>query len=303
MRIKISITVIISLLLCFSAQAQESLYHIDGNSDYRHALELMQKEKYNTAQKFFQSAFEQYKDQNSELRKLSQYYIAYCAVRMFNEDAEYYTLKFVGENPDDPLVNEAYFNLAGYFYSRKKWKQAIDYYKLTDTEKLNRDQWSEYYFKIGYAYFSKKEFDLAKTAFYHIIDLDTKYTSPALYYYSHIHYDEENYQTALNGFLRLTKDKTFGPVAPYYIVQIYYEQGMYKEITEFTPGILENVTSKRLPEVVRITAEAFAQLGQYSESLPYYKTFLDSALTVTKEDKYEAGYAFYKVQGRPVFIV
>ncbi len=294
MRIRISIVIVISLILCISGLAQESLYYVDGNSDYRQAMELMQKEKFSVAQKFFQSAFNQYSEENTELRSWSQYYIAYCAVRLFNEDAEYLTLKFVGENPDNPLVNEAYFNLAGYFYARKKWKQANDYYMLVDIEKLTRDQWSEYYFKLGYAYFSKKKYDLAKPAFYHIIDLDTKYTPPALYYYSHIHYAEENYQTSLNGFLRLTKDKTFGSVAPYYIVQIYYEQGRYKEITEFTPGIIDKVTKKRLPEVSRITAEAFAQLGQYQESLPYYNTFLDSSATVTKDDKYEAGYAFYK---------
>lgn len=287
-------SIFLTTVICFSSLAQESLLHIDGNNDFRRGMELMEKEKYSTAQQFFKSAFEQYQDENSELRSRSQYYIAYCAVRMFNEDSEYLTLKFIGDNPDDPLVNEAYFNLAGYFYARKKWKQSIDYYKLTDTEKLTPDQWSEYYFKLGYAYFSKKEFDKAKPAFYHIKDLDTKYTSPALYYYSHIHYDEENYQTALNGFLRLTKDKTFGPVAPYYIVQIYYEQGRYLEITEYAPGIVENVTNKRLPEVTRITAEAFARLGRYEESLPYYKTFLDSAASVTKEDKYEAGYAYYK---------
>lgn len=296
MRFKISIIVTLVLILYNPGSAQESLYNVDENSDYRRALDLMQKEKYNTAQKFFQSAYLRYKDQNTELRMLSQYYIAYCAVRLFNEDAEYQTLKFIGENPDEPLVNQAYFNLAGYFYSRKKWGKAVNYYLLTDTEKLTRDQWSEYYFKLGYAYFSQKDINQAKTAFYHIIDLDTKYTSPALYYYSHIHYDEENYQTALNGFLRLTKDKTFGPVAPYYIVQIYYKQGRYKEITEYAPDIIDNVTHKRLPEVNRITANAYAQLGQYSESLHYYKTFLDSASVVSKEDKYEAGYAFYKAE-------
>jgi tetratricopeptide (TPR) repeat protein len=256
----------------------------------------MQKEKYSTAQKFFLSAFEQYKDQNTILSSRSQYYIAYCAVRLFNDDAEYYTLKFIGENPDDPLVNEAYFNLAGYFYARKKWNKSLEYYERTDIEKLTRDQWSELYFKQGYAYFSLKEFGKARVAFYHIIDLDTKYTSPALYYYSHIHYDEENYQTALKGFLRLMKDKTFGPVVPYYIVQIYYKQGRYQEITEFAPGIIDNVTEKRLPEVTRILAAAYAHLGKYPESLPYYTIYLDSASTVTKEDKYEAGYAFYKAE-------
>jgi TolA-binding protein len=213
---------------------------------------------------------------------------------LFNEDAEYLTFRFVGENPESPLVNEAYFNLAGYFYARKRWRNSIEYYLKVNPDRLTMEEWSEYYFKKGYAYFSVDDYENAKTTFYHIKDVDTKYTPPAVYYYSHIHYEEKNYQTALNGFLRLTSDATFGPVVPYYIVHIYYLQGRYKEIIDFAPGIINKVTDKRLAEVARITAEAYAELGQYKESLPYYKTYLDSAKTVTKEDKYQVGYANYK---------
>ena len=134
----------------------------------------------------------------------------------------------------------------GYFYARKKWSDAINYYKKTDPDKLEKEQWGEYYFKQGYAYFSKDDFEQAKTSFYVIKDVDTKYTAPALYYYSHIHYEQGNYQTALDGFLKLTSDKTFGPIAPYYIVQIYFKQERYKEIVDFAPGMISKVTEKRL---------------------------------------------------------
>jgi TolA-binding protein len=231
---------------------------------------------------------------NSQIRTQSQYYIAYCAVRLFNDDAEYLTYKFIGENPESPLVNVAYFNLAGYFYARKRWRQAIEYYQKVSPDDLERNEWSEYYFKLGYSYFSTRQEDLAKPAFYRIKDVNTKYTPPAIYYYSHIHYKEKNYQTALNGFLRLTNDRTFGPIAPYYIVQIYYKQGRYEELVNYAPGIMHKVTHKRLDEVARITAEAFTQLGRYEESVPFYRTYLDSANYIRKEDKYQAGYAFYK---------
>ncbi len=288
---------VLLLSVCFSClhlQSQETLINTHDDADFIRGMELLKKEKYSTAQQFFESTYARTKNDNSELRTLSQFYIAYCATRLFNEDAEYLTFKFVGENPESPLVNEAFFNLAGYFYARKKWNDAVEYYLKVDADKLTRDQWSECYFKLGYCYFSNGDYEKAKPALYRVKDVDTKYTPPALYYYSHIHYEEKNYQTALDGFLRLTKDETFGPIAPYYIVQIYYMQGRFKEIVDFAPGIMNKVTDKRLAEVARITAEAFAQQGQYKESLPYYKTFLDSADHVRKEDKYQAGYASYK---------
>ena len=294
MRLKFFLTILFLLLIILQSNAQQSYLHIQEDNDFRKGIELLEKEKYNTAQKFFEQSLARYQNTSTEIRTLSQYYIAYCAVRLFNEDSEYLTQEFVNDNPESPLINEAYFNLAGYFYARKKWKNAIEYYDISDPEKLTKDQWSEYYFKLGYAYYMVKDSEKAKPILYRIKDIDTKYTAPALYYYSHIHYEEENYQTALNGFLRLTKDKTFGAIAPYYIIQIYYKQERYKEIIDFAPGMIDKVTDKRLAEVARITAEAYAQLGKYEESLPYFQTFLDSASFVTKEDKYQAGYAFYK---------
>jgi len=294
MRLNFFFIILFLLLIIVQSNAQQSYLHLQEDNDFRRGLELLEKEKYNTAQKFFEQTLARYQNTSTEIRTLSQYYIAYCAVRLFNEDSEYLTQEFVNDNPESPLINEAYFNLAGYFYARKKWKDAIEYYDMSDPEKLTKDQWSEYYFKLGYAYYMVKDTEKAKPILYRIIDIDTKYTEPALYYYSHIHYEEENYQTALNGFLRLTKDKTFGAIAPYYIIQIYYKQERYKEIVDFAPGMIDKVTNKRLAEVARITAEAYAQLGKYEESLPYFQTFLDSASFVTKEDKYQAGYAFYK---------
>lgn len=290
---------ILFLLITFflsGVSGQESAYHTEGRENYQRGLEFLEKEKYNTAQKFFEAALEETDQSNSELRSLAQYYMAYCAVRLFNEDAAYLTRKYVGENPEHPRVNEAWFNLAGYYYARKKWRDAIDHYEKADPVRLTEEQQAEYYFKIGYAHFSVNEPEQARVYFYRITDKDTKFTPPARYYYAHIHYDEENYQTALNGFLRLVDDETFGPIAPYYIVQIYYRQGRYKEIIEFAPGMMDQVTSSRLAEVSRIIASAYAHEGMYRESLPYFTTFMDSAKVVRKEDKYEAGYAFYKAE-------
>ena len=58
--------------------------------------------------------------------------------------------------------------------------------------------------------------------FSEIKDIDTDYTPPAIYYFSHIAYEDKKYETALEGFMRLKTDETFGPVVPFYIAQILY---------------------------------------------------------------------------------
>ncbi|MBN1952775.1 MAG: tetratricopeptide repeat protein [Bacteroidales bacterium] len=293
-RFKSYLLLLLALGLFMPGFSQETILHINEGSEFRRALDLFEKEKYSTAQQIFQQIAEDDSYSDSYERTQAEYYIACCAVRMFNEDAEYLTYQFAGKHPESPLVNQAYFNLADYFYARKRWRQAIEYYLKTDADQLSKDQWSEYYFKLGYSYFSAKDFDKAKPVFYRIKDVNTRYTPHALYYYSHIHYDEGNYQTALEGFLKLLNNRSFGSIAPYYVVQIYYKQGRFGELVDFAPGVMDQIADSRLDEVARITAEAFAQLGRYKESVPYYRTYLDSANYLRKEDKYQAGYAFYK---------
>ena len=95
---------------------------------------------------------------------------------------------------------------------------------------------SELYFKRGYSYFATKNNEKAKPDFYEIKDVDNKYAHPANYYYSHIAYQEKNYETALTGFTRLLNSETFSTVVPYYITQIYFIQGKYTDVVRNAPA-------------------------------------------------------------------
>lgn len=285
---------LLGFILMNTLFSQSTAWYNDEDATYKQAKDLYDKEKYSTAQKLFFDVYNQHKNEQTVIKSLSQFYIAQCAIRLFNADAEYYTNEFIRDNPNNNLVNEAYFSLGGYFYTLKQWNDGLKAYSKTEWQKLNKEQQSEYFFKKGYCYFMKDDNEQAKLCFYEIKDKNTKFTSPALYYYSHIHYTEENYQTALNGFLKLTNDKTFGPIVPYYVVQIYYMQGKYEEIVNFVPGIIDNVTEQRIDEVARIAAEAFFKLERYSESIRFFKKYMQVASTPAPEATYQYAYSLYK---------
>lgn len=292
---KYFILIIVSILSLSFVNGQSTVYHTDNDAVFRDAMDHFQKEKYNTAQKLFQEAYNNY-NSGTELKNVSQFYIAQCAVKLFNADAEYLSNNYINNNVGAPRVNEAYFNLAGYFYALKKWRDCIDTYSKVDVYALTNEQQAELHFKKGYGFFMKKDYESARIAFYEIKDKNTKFTAPAKYYYAHIHYQEENYQTALNEFLSLTKDKTFGPIAPYYIVQIYYMQKKYEEIIAFTPGIINTVTEKRLAEVARITGEAFFKLEQFDTAIVYFEKYMEAAPSAADDAVYQLAYSYYKTE-------
>lgn len=277
--------------------AQQTFYHTGDDLQYRQGLELYENGKYSAAQQIFDKYIEDHPGENSDYFSSSNYLSAMCAVKLFNNDAESRVIKFLNENPENPLRNDAIFNLAAYFYQRKNYNAALDYYSQVDKFKLFESDLAEYYFKSGYCYFLKDDMDKARYAFGQIKDRDSKYSSPALYYYSHINYTQGNYNNALEGFIRLQNDASFSPIVPYYLTQIYFKQKKYDEVVKLGPSLMENVTEKREPEIARITGESYIKLNLFEEAIPFLEKFQETGGSdITKEDKYTLAFAFYKTR-------
>jgi TolA-binding protein len=294
MSLKHIVSVVITLLICNLTDAQKTYYHTDDDMQYRQALELYENGKYSAAQVAFDDYLANHAGKNSDQVSNSEFYASMAAVRLFNNDAEGRMIRFLERNPENPHRNEAVFNLANYFYQKKSYNNALIYYEKTDVTRLKREDAAEYQFKKGYCFFLKEEFDAARLAFSQVKDLDTKYTAPALYYYSHINYIQGNYETALTGFLRLKNDQNFGPIVPYYMTQIYYKQNKYDEVVKYAPALMENATEKRGPEIALIAGESYVQLNLFQEAIPYLEKYIETGSNISRETKYSLAYAYYR---------
>ncbi len=289
------ISLVSLLLLCtFSGlQAQKSAAYFYGDEQFNEALELYEHEKYGAARDLFAEVVENYGSVKSEIRTQAMFYLAMCAVELYNADAEYQVYEFIAENPESPLTNVAAFRLADYFYDRKNWPSSISWFNRVDRYKLSRAELSEYYFKKGYAYYMRKDYENARVTLYEIIDVDSPYNAPALYYYSHINYSQENYQTALNGFERIKDDPMFSSIAPYYIAQILYIQHKFAEVIEFAPPLIDSVAENRLGEMAKIIGESYFNLERYKEAIPFLDIYRDNTRSYTLRDRYQLAFAYY----------
>lgn len=282
-------------LFCSIAVAgQESLYHTSTDQDYRKGIELYDNGKYSAAQQFFDKYLESHPNDNSEQISNSSYFSAMCSIQLLNNDAESRVQKFLKENTDNPLSNNIRFNLAGYFYQRRSYNSALDYYKLVDESTLPAADREEFHFMSGYCYFLKEEYDEARYHFSQIKDGNTKYAAPAVYYYSHINYTQDNYETALEGFLRLKDDQNFGPIIPYYVTQIYFRQEKYDKVVEYAPSLMDRAAESRKAELAGMIGSSYIKLNRFKEAIPYLEQSLESNRYATRENKYELAYAYYK---------
>ncbi len=275
------------------SDAQQTLIYKNPDADYKLAVELFEKEKYSAAQDMFYKILEEL-DENSVLKSDAEYYIAMCAIGLFNNNAEYLFTKLIEEHPENSKVKRSNFELASFEFRKKKYRNALEYFDKVDVYDLDQDQKSEYYFKTGYSYLKTDEIKKATTAFYEIKDIDSKYFAPANYYYGHLLYADGNYETAIQSFRKIEDDETFKSIIPYYVIQIYYLQGKYDELMELAPKLLRSASEKREPEIAHIAGEAMIRSGKYKEAIPYLELFEEkSRKSPTRDDNYQLAYAYY----------
>ncbi|HKL37543.1 MAG TPA: tetratricopeptide repeat protein, partial [Bacteroidales bacterium] len=283
------------IITAFTAEAQEAMDLSWENQAYRQGLELFHKEKYAAAQEQFEIALEQMKGPERGIRANARYYNAICAMELYHPDAEYLLDRFISKHPENEKVNKAYFQMGRYQYRREHFEKVIKWFEDVKIRKLSGEQQAEFYFKKGYSHYHIGELSEASQAFYEIKDRNETFSGPALYYYSHIAYEQENYQTALDGFRQLTDDRTFAPIMPYYITQIYYLQEKYNQVTEYAPQFVRSASTRRMPEIAKIIGDSYYQLNQYDSSLTYLQLHREKTEKMRRKDHYQLGYVAYKL--------
>lgn len=288
--------VILILLFSFLARpldAQEKNLMINPDNDYHKGLELFENEKYGSAQVYFQKVIDYYEDQEVENKSNAEYYSAICAVELYHADAEYLISQFIAKYPESSKVNEAKFVMGKFQYRNKRYKDAIFWLDQVDNTKMTDEEVAELYFKRGYSYFMLNDFDRAGTNFYEIKDKRNTYSAPAVYYYAHIAYHQKNYETALQGFQRLSDNPTFAPVVPYYITHIFYFQGKYDEVIEYAEPLIESAAAARLSEIAKIIGDSYYRKKDFTNALKYFEIHKENSDNLSREDYYQLGYAYY----------
>ena len=267
-------------------------YSSEYASFYR-GEELFEKEQYSAAKKTFSTFIDGFNDKNDPQYIKARYYEGLAALALYNNDGIQLLMKFNHDFPENIYKNSIYFKIGQHYYQTKKYQEATEWFERTDISQIDTSHIAEYHFKLGYAYFQLGEFSTARNHLFEVKEGESKYAAPAMYYFSHISYQNETYQTALEGFLTLTKNATFKDEVAYYIIQIYYLQGDYERIIEFAPGPTD-ISSKELsPEMNLLIGDAYFKTERYDESVYYLENYSAKG-TPKREDDYQLGYAYMK---------
>lgn len=292
-------------LMAASALAQQTAWQ-DVNRAYKSGLELFERGKFSSASKQFDKAEEirtkstLQLDENVELTLLKEnirYYQAICALELDESNAESLFLKYIRDFPASANSKAAYFQIGKYYYSKKDYAKAIEWFKQIGSGNLAGAENTEYKFKLAYSQFMTEDYASSKPVFEELKDQNSPYQEASIYYYAYLSYLNAEYKTALNEFERLKGSKTYENSYPYYITALYFLDKRYDEVLAYALPILQTTKQESETEMFRIVAATYFIKGDLAKSKEFYDKFQagDQGRTQNNQDSYQIGYIHYKL--------
>jgi len=273
--------------------AQNTLVKSSPDDLYRNGLELIDKQKFGAARESFTQFI---KLQPNTIKAIdAEYYVAYCALSLFNSDGEGLVNSFIEKYPYHAKTAIAYFDLGGLYYNNKKYDKAIEYYEKVNDENLSETQKNERYFKLGYAYFTGKNFDKALPNFNFIKNKNNTYTYAACYYAGYIELKNNAFEDALSDLTKAEKNEEYQPLIPHMITKIYYRQSKFDDVISYGEKSIQNSTIQSKSEISLMVADAWFFKKDYKKALENFDNYIKEEKSVaSKEVTYRIGYSQYK---------
>lgn len=280
----------------FQLSGQNTLVKTTDDDLFRTGLELLSHAKYSAAREIFQ----QYVDlgKNNLMTIEAEYYIAFSAMNLFNSDSETLFENFIAKYPHHSKSALAYYELANFNFNNKKYDKAIEYYEKVEFSRLSADQQSERNFKLGYSYFTKKDFDKAEPLFNDVKRSDQKHSYAASYYAGYIELKNGRYEEAMADLKKAEQNEAYKPLVPVMIANLYYRQGLYDELIEYSEKTLnggdQNVQGK--DEIFLLTADAYFYKKDYAKAAENFRKYKTEYKGRTNpEVAYRQGFSEYKI--------
>jgi tetratricopeptide (TPR) repeat protein len=285
--------VIIGLFFSLSVSAQMTAKYTNEYLVFQRAQDLFDKEQYGAARNEFRVYIDKCTQKNDPTYTKALYYEAMSALALQQNDAVSLVEDFCRNYPESIYKVNVYCKLGFYHYTKKDFKTTIHWLTKVEKKDIPKEVREEYNFKLGYSYFQLKKYLEARNSFYEVKNSKSQFGAPALYYFSHIAYQDKSYQTALDGFLKLRNENKYSALVPYYICQIYYYQGKYNEVTQFATTLSDSTSKANQKQINQIIGDSYYRIGKYDEAAVYLEQYTKTQKTSRSED-YQLGYTYFK---------
>ena len=96
------------------------------------------------------------------------------------------------------------------------------------------------------------------------------------------------------GFTELSRSAAYGAVAPFYLLQIEFNEGNYRYVVTTGGSLIDRAAGERRTELERIVAEGWFHLGDYGRTEEFLDAYRRSGGEMGRNENYLLGYSLYR---------
>ncbi|QKJ62908.1 tetratricopeptide repeat protein [Flavobacterium sp. M31R6] len=273
-----------------SLYSQESTIYTYPLKDFDKALSLYEDKQYASAQIIFKNV--QDVATTEGLRSDCAYYIANCAIRTDQDNAEELINRFVEEYPASRKQNQAFIDVAYYYFDHRDYKEALLWFNRVDESVLKDSERNKYNFQKGYAYFDSKKTKEAQKYFSKVANTD-EYGTQSKYYMGFMAYESDDYVEANKQFDQVSGNEKYSEKLSYYKSDMSFKSGDFQKAIDLGIKAMPNSTPEEKSELNKIIGESYFNLKQYDKAIPYLVGYKGKKGKWNNTDFYQLGYAYY----------
>jgi len=262
-------------LLHFTTRAQETFSQTHDNRMFQSGMDLFEHKQYGGAFISFDEIFQNPASYSNIHSSEAQYYRAYCAINLFNDDGLKMMEDYVNTGDNYARVSSGNFDLANYYYQQKKYLVATDYFKQVDFEVLSDEQKNIGHFRLGYCFLNQNQMNEALEHFNATKISGEQYGPSASYYAGYIEILNKDFDDALLDLKRAELNPAYASVVKVWIAQIYYLEKRYNELINYCEPILAQNDAMNSEVITLLLAEGYSQKGENKKALQFYEKFID----------------------------
>ncbi|WP_055448204.1 tetratricopeptide repeat protein [Lacinutrix mariniflava] len=286
------LSLFVSLSFVLVSFAQQSAAYTNDFVEFQKALSLYNNQQYLAAQAAFKQVEKASKGEAIESD--CAYYIANCAVRLNQKNADTLIEGFVEDYPTSTKKNTAFVDVADYYFENGKFAYSEKWYSKVDENSLSQTELEKFNFNRGYTAFSSKNFKEAKK-YLNRVENSQKYGSQAKYYIGFMAYEGDDYDKANEYFNQVEGEDKYKEKLSYYQADLNFKLGKFEKAIELAKAQLEKTNEENeLSELNKIIGESYFNLEKYEEAISYLTEYKGKKGKWNNTDYYQLGYAYYK---------
>jgi tetratricopeptide (TPR) repeat protein len=278
-------------LISTTVLAQKSAIYTYDLKEFDKAAALYNDKQYASAQHIFQAV--KNNTDSEEVKSDCAYYIANCAIRTNQPNADALMEKFVEDYPTSTKQNQAYKEVAHFFFEQGNYPKALLWFDKVDESYMSKSDLEKYNFQKGYSYFTAKRKKEA-TSYFNKVTNSQQYGSQAKYYLGFMAYEGDDYKEATKYFDEVSGEEKYKEKLSYYQADMNFKLGNFQKAIDLGLQAMPKSNAVEKSELNKIIGESYFNLKQYDKAIPFLEQYAGKKGKWNNTDFYQLGYAYYE---------